>query len=204
MNIADRLSNRPPVGAPGNFYDEHMPEVRQAMEEVLHPKLESLNDHDVVQALHQINTVIQKRANLAAHVQCHRQECSFCCHSEIFLTKTEVDYIKQHATYEVDKTRQEKQRNTLDYRSLSFADKACIMLKNGKCQIYEHRPLLCRNHVAAIGTDPEECRQQNLEQDGKHFVNEPKAVLTEATNFYLPAYRVKSVTEFKNIADFDW
>jgi Fe-S-cluster containining protein len=103
-----------------------------------------------------INDIFEKN-DIVAQVQCGKQECSFCCHDQIMLSTQEAEYIKKNATYEINQELLEKQRNALDFKKLSFADRACIFLKEGKCSIYEHRPLICKSHNVKKGTNPNNC-----------------------------------------------
>jgi Fe-S-cluster containining protein len=186
------------------FIEEHFEELQKNMM-TIHTRTPAghLHGPTLIRALHVQLDFLQEKAKFEDELQCGRQQCSFCCHSEIFMTPSEAQYIKENATrYEIDKERQAKQRAT-EYTKLSFADKACIMLKDGRCQIYEHRPMVCRNHGAARGTDPEECHQQNIEQ-GKVFVSQPRAVIFEAIQFYPIMREPDTFNSVKNIADYEW
>ena len=63
------------------------------------------------------------------HINCNKG-CSKCCISELTLFPVEFDYIK-------DKIKHKKIK-------LNKIKGSCGLLDNGKCQIYEHRPLVCR------------------------------------------------------------
>lgn len=73
--------------------------------------------------------------------------CSFCCYSDINMSSYEGSYILGVIEYlgiKVDKALLKKQ-NAKKWHKLKYAEKACVMLdKTGNCQIYEHRPLICR------------------------------------------------------------
>jgi Fe-S-cluster containining protein len=200
MNILDGVNSHKKVV--DNFYAEHGPDIKEAVDDV-HAKLGNLSGNTLVKAVHDITEMVQKQNNFKDIIQCGKQECSFCCHSEIFLGQDEVNYIKSNAKYEIDQERLAKQRSTTKYSDLSFADRACIMLKDGKCQVYAHRPTLCRNHGATLGVDPEECHQQNLNL-GTVFVEQPRAVLMEALQVYITMQNMKSIDDVKNIADYNW
>jgi len=63
------------------------------------------------------------------HINCGKG-CSKCCISGLTLVPVEFDYIKEkikHKKITPNKTKG-----------------ACVLLENGQCQIYQHRPLVCR------------------------------------------------------------
>lgn len=89
------------------------------------------------------------------------QGCSFCCHDRILITPQEADYIKTQK-YEFNQERKKLQDETKDFWSLKFADRACIFLKDGKCTVYQTRPLVCRNHNVGKEAIPEiDCIVEN-------------------------------------------
>jgi len=203
MNLEDKLNNLPAPKST-DFYITHQKEIAQAMTELKQKTpLDLLSGDTVVDAIHQMVDGVQEQLDFKSKIQCGKQECSFCCHSEIFISKLEADYIRDNAEYEINEERLYKQRQTKSYNDLSFADKACIMLKDGKCQVYAHRPVLCRNHAALAGTDPQQCHQQNIKQ-GTVCVDQPRAPLLEAMNLYITTRDVKSIDDVRNIAEFNW
>jgi Fe-S-cluster containining protein len=200
MNILEGVASHQKIT--DSFYTEYGADIKQAVDDI-HAKLGMLSGNTLVKAVHDITEMAQKANSFKDLLQCGKQECSFCCHAEIFLGQEEVNYIKANATYEIDQERLAKQRTATKYSDLSFADRACIMLKNGKCQVYAHRPTLCRNHGAALGTDPEECHQQNLNV-GTVFVEQPRAITMEALQVYITMRSMHSIDDVKNIADYNW
>jgi uncharacterized protein len=83
------------------------------------------------------------------HVGCG--ECTACCSSSYFI------HIQPEETRTLDRIRKDllaaapgrpKGHVLLGYDGKGF----CPMLKNGKCSIYEHRPLTCRNYDCRIFT----------------------------------------------------
>ncbi len=193
---------------PEDFFIKHKDElndVQEALEN--HPKFKNLHGHELVANIHKAIDDAQVQIKFADVMQCGKQECSFCCHSEIYIGQAEAAYIKKYAKYEIDPKRLALQRATTDYTKLSFAEKACIMLKDGKCQVYNHRPALCRNHGVVAGTDPEECHQQNLYQHvpGKAVaVQQPRAVLLEGLTMFVTLKDARSLADVRNIAQYDW
>lgn len=108
-----------------------------------------------------------KKVNIDKEIQCGRQECSFCCHDLILGSKEEVlaiaGYVKKNNIPVNTSANQTKD----NWNNLSFKDRACPMLKDGKCSIYSHRPIVCRKHNVLKGTNPEMCNvdKQNINQD---------------------------------------
>lgn len=204
MSLIDRLKDLPKLKR-DDFYVEHDAEMQEAREFIIkNTQAEQLHGHDLVRFVHQNIDYIQEKAGFEAATQCHKQQCSFCCHSEIFISETEADYILEHAEFEINQDRLQKQRNCKSYKDLSFADKACIFLKEGRCQIYEHRPALCRNHAAAAGTDPETCHLQNIDQTAGVVINQPRMVILESLNMYLTMRDATSLDDIRNISNFNW
>lgn len=206
MDIPERLAgvDRPALPK-DDFYALHMEDITKVMSDI-HTKtiLGKLTGNQLVQTVHHNIDEMQAHLKFKDYIQCDKQECSFCCHSEIFISKDEAAYIKTKGTYTIDAERQAKQRITT-YKQLSFADKACIMLKDGKCQVYANRPALCRNHAASIGIDPEDCHKQNIDQNAGHWVEQPRNIPLEAFQMYLTLKGSgRSLQGVKNIADFDW
>lgn len=192
---------------PDNFYLQQKEELNE-VQEAIDQKLAALTDEQAVEQVHKQIDAIQDMTALKTMTQCEISKCSFCCHSEIFIGRHEFEYIKKHGKYEIDQARLARQRATADYTTLSFANKACIMLKDGKCQVYEHRPALCRNHHVVRGTDPQDCFKQSrdLGQPGIPAVQlqEPKMVFTEALAMSITVRGAKDINDIKNIADWNW
>lgn len=97
-----------------------------------------------VKAIYQrVDEVNEKYIN--DKISCHRG-CSYCCHDEIRMTKFESDYLKDYIFSNKIKPNRRllKKQNRHPYSLLSFNDKKCSLLKNGECQVYEARPLICR------------------------------------------------------------
>lgn len=100
---------------------------------------------------------VQKDINFSDLTQCNKQNCSFCCHDIIMGTEFEMkalgDYVKE-SKIEVNQLNLQKQ---LSGEPLTFAEKACPLLKNGRCSIYEVRPFVCRTHNISLGEDFNKC-----------------------------------------------
>jgi len=203
----EQLDKRRAELSPNDFYIQESTEI-SAITRELHQVLDNVPDEAAVTMIHAGIDSLQKKAKFNEALQCSKQSCSFCCHSEIYIGKPEAEYIKKHGKYVIDAERQAKQRATNDYAKLSFADKACIMLKDGKCQVYEHRPSLCRNHGAALGENPLKCFEQSrdLGQPGIPTVTiaQPRMIALEAMATYITCKGAKGIQDVKNIAEYDW
>jgi Fe-S-cluster containining protein len=194
--------------APDNFFTAHKEEINEVQDKLAHMFQNAPDAETVVQVVHNIMDDFQTKAKFKEALQCGKQQCSFCCHSEIFIGKPEADHIKKHAKYEIDQERLAKQRATKDYTTLSFADKACIMLKDGRCQVYAHRPALCRNHGVNLGEDPKLCEEQsmNLGIPGAPPVNilQPRMIVLEAMSTFVTTFAASGIQDIKNIAEYNW
>lgn len=193
---------------PGNFYIEHKQELSDVQDKMA-MLLDPMTEEQAVKYVHRAIDYIQEKADMKSVTQCEISKCSFCCHSEIFLGKPEIDYIKKHGKFEIDQARLARQRAVNgDYTKLNFADKACIMLKDGKCQVYEHRPALCRNHGVIKDTDPHDCfvqaRDLNMPGTVQVRLQEPRIIPAEALASYITIKNANSIEDVKNISDWDW
>lgn len=82
----------------------------------------------------------------APHVAC-AGECADCCRMNVSISGLEAKLIaeatgRKVATVE-DSVKHEQDR---------FVGVACPFLRNDLCTIYEHRPLVCRNHASFYAT----------------------------------------------------
>lgn len=127
------------------------------------------------------------KAKIFEKASCNKG-CSFCCHSEINMSKFEFMYIKAKTiqnniipNYERKLAQMEKPNNELNYM-----EKACPFLSDensvGKrlCTIYEFRPLICRTHNSLS-----EYRFCNKEEFPTKTVKEVRTLESEAVFFAL-------------------
>lgn len=68
-----------------------------------------------------------------------RGGCSSCCYGAVQLHDIEVAYIEQHTG---------RKRRSSPRPAANFHGQPCVFLRDGRCSIYEHRPFVCRTHVA--------------------------------------------------------
>lgn len=93
-----------------------------------------------LRTLHQEMTVIS--AAIAPYVAC-KQGCTACCHYTVHLYPIEAELIEK---------RTQHQRLPQPTPEADFHGTACPFLTNGRCGIYEDRPMACRQHVALTST----------------------------------------------------
>jgi hypothetical protein len=79
----------------------------------------------------------QHKADMACHTGCND-----CCHVRLSVTSVEAQIIEQHWP-----TLSPEARQVLRERSHEESDGLCSALgDDGRCSIYEARPLVCRSH----------------------------------------------------------
>ena len=86
------------------------------------------------------------RVEMAKNTTCSAG-CSFCCYSDIVITTLEAEAIKKTVSFLNIPFKKDrlKRQNSKAFHRLKYADKACLMLaEDGKCNIYDHRPMICR------------------------------------------------------------
>ena len=97
------------------------------------------NPHNKLRALYDFMTELYGSIN--KFLPC-RKGCTACCHYPVSITVLEAEYIER----ETKLKRQRAILNSWDRTS------ACPFLTGGKCSIYDHRPFVCRRHVALTQT----------------------------------------------------
>ena len=93
-----------------------------------------------LRALHQEMTIIS--AAIAPFVAC-KQGCTACCHYTVHLYPIEAELIEKRTQY---------QRLPQQAPEADFHGTPCPFLTNGRCGIYEDRPMTCRQHFALTNT----------------------------------------------------
>lgn len=83
--------------------------------------------------------------------------CSGCCHYNVSVFPIEARYIEQWAG---------KKRLPQSLPPEDFHGTPCAFLEEGRCSIYEHRPMACRKHFAITDTAywcaPERCNDEEF------------------------------------------
>jgi len=81
---------------------------------------------------------------------CCREECNVCCKRSQGVALTSKDYFRIRKYYP-DQVFAERRDHPLFPFSLRVRDNSCIFLSHtGRCNIYNHRPLLCRLYPLQI------------------------------------------------------
>lgn len=70
-----------------------------------------------------------------------KRGCSHCCYEAVGITAMEADYIQARTGHQVQTYTDEPASPATHVR------RPCSFLKNDECQIYEHRPAVCRTFV---------------------------------------------------------
>ena len=110
----------------------------------------------------------RQKSQYGPKIQC-RLGCTDCCHHLFRITELEAAYISRGIkvlTPELRRKIEERARNYQEARKRLLADHsvpdawgtlpqpgmrlACPALEEGACQIYEHRPLVCRKYGIAL------------------------------------------------------
>ena len=149
----------------GNLSVEMIKQMERSFKvaEDLAPALSLLRDNYLPKEYYkQLNVMIyrsQEEMKFKDHIQCGRQECSFCCHDKIMGSHSEmINIIEIVKEKKIPINKSIIQTND-NWEYLTFADRACPLLANGKCQIYEDRPMVCRKHNITKGQSPEICKE---------------------------------------------
>lgn len=137
-----------------NFYAENVEELRTEVARLLPIFEEMLKEKGpiyLVEYAYNYVDDILKQVKLSEKTSCG-SGCSFCCHSIIYSSQFEHDYIKMQTkkhSIKGDKKRS-KLQNSKTEAQLKWVEKACKYLSStdgkGFCTIYEIRPLVCRTH----------------------------------------------------------
>ena len=142
---------------------------------------------EVVKHAHTYIDKILNSTDLFEKASCNNS-CSFCCHSKIFMSLIESEYIKfviKELNIKPNKKRSKIQNSTNEDK-IKWINKACPYLldENSKgirlCSIYEFRPIVCRTHNSL-----EESKYCNKEEFPNRFINEGRLIKTEAVTLAL-------------------
>lgn len=175
-----------------NFYSVNAVELNKDINRFM-DKLElvykEFGNDGLIEYAYGLTELIKKNSGLNDMVTCSKQKCSFCCHSTIYLSNGEKDYIQKRIRQNGIKPdkRRSKLQNTVrmnqdNESSVKWVDRACPFLSKtdgtGDCTIYEIRPLVCRNHNSTA-KDFNEC---NREDDYNRTITDARVIELEAIN----------------------
>jgi len=103
--------------------------------------------HDAVDS--SLRTAALSEPDKQARVAC-RRGCSHCCYLNVDVTEQEARLLIYAAKKDQVPIDQEHLRAQRDagamFHTLSLEHRRCVFLKQGECQVYEHRPVSCRKY----------------------------------------------------------
>lgn len=82
----------------------------------------------------------------APHVAC-AGKCADCCRMNVSISRLEAKLIAETTGLKVATV-----ENSIRHEQDRFVGVACPFLRDDLCTIYEHRPLVCRNHASFYAT----------------------------------------------------
>lgn len=142
------------------------PERREQMILEAHPEIDQLalraeriveeNTSFKIKSRRLYKLADEMKEMLAPFVACS-SGCSYCCHMPTFIYQHEADAM---AAASGRRARQLKHRppHVAFKAGRAFNGHPCPFLSSeGRCSIYEHRPLICRVHNS-LADDPDVCR----------------------------------------------
>lgn len=124
-----------------------------------------VKDHPPAKAAYMIQSIFDGiYDDIPEKVECSKG-CSYCCYSTVSVTALEMKAIESHIRHRfteaemilvVESAKALKKK----YQSISKEDRIysrdeCPLLLEGKCSVYESRPLMCRS---AYSTSSEACK----------------------------------------------
>jgi len=180
--------------------DDSKKEILPIIQEIL-PELLALKKEKGLKAILKLAQKTADNTNSLPEViqnSTCKKGCHYCCHDEIFTTKTETNNIKAF----IKKNKIKYNKNTMrhqaakGYENLSWKEKKCAFLSpQGTCNIYTERPLICRNHMSM--DNPEKC---NKEHNPKTIFSDIKGKEAYAAMLALTLIELKGNQKPKNLA----
>lgn len=102
----------------------------------------------------------ERAFDLVKHMTPCGTGCSHCCHMAVAIVDTEAQIIAAHINKAA--IRQPKRANPIiamkhhNTMMQTFTEKPCSFLEEGRCSIYEVRPIACRGHHS-LAESPDSC-----------------------------------------------
>jgi len=133
------------------------------------PQIQQLHkEPDFMKHLHQDIDEIIERSGLNNQTSCAGAGCSSCCHSVIYGSQFEMDYIASEVAkrnIQPNKERAAKLNSITDEhgKNLKWMEKACPYLSDDEvrsCTIYDIRPIICRSHNSVDELSPAKCNKE--------------------------------------------
>lgn len=107
----------------------------------------------------------------SADITCKRG-CHHCCNIAVAITDGEAKLIlskarKNNIRIDKEKLKKQSRYTNKNWHTLSNDNIGCVFLKNGECQIYDYRPIICRVHFSV--SPIELCAVQERDQEIKYW-----------------------------------
>ena len=90
-----------------------------------------------------LQAITSKISEMVSPKTACRNGCSYCCYQAVSISEIEAKAISKFIGKEYTKP---NYSNVYENRN-KYRGVACPFLKNGKCGVYEQRPLICRTHI---------------------------------------------------------
>lgn len=141
------------------------PHIEQFSKDYVAHRSKALNLESLASSVHlaaneSIKESIKKAEKLGCSPTC-RNGCSWCCYLQVSINIDEAILIYkyiQEEKIEIDweAVKDQSQYGEERWMEMPWKERKCVFLQEGKCSIYENRPLACRKHMVA--SKEEDCR----------------------------------------------
>ncbi len=109
------------------------------------------------------------------NVQCGKG-CTFCCHTQVSVTRDEAELLAQRIIDGVDVdleklyVQSKAMNNSGDWYKLDHQTRGCVFLgSEGECSIYDDRPSVCRTNN--VISDPANCSTEDGQEKSVRLLN---------------------------------
>lgn len=103
--------------------------------------------------------IFERLTALISPVSACKKGCSHCCYQAVTIFDWEADRIAKFSKRKRTEFAGLRDKSVLGARDKSielYTGKVCLFLADGRCSIYEVRPIACRLHLN-LGDDPAVC-----------------------------------------------
>ncbi len=104
------------------------------------PVMDKAYFSDYTRLLAKVDTFCARLKTVHAPQLLCRRGCCDCCKQDLHLLPLEFHFIRQGLTDRFAKAFNHHRRRP------DIHQHSCLLLGNGDCQLYEHRPIICRSH----------------------------------------------------------
>ena len=136
-----------------NIADKNWDSIAEGMPSDLEQKAGSLIQelktcpNTLFEKLEKLYTFMDELYSFVAQFTPCKKGCSLCCYNEVSVSLLEAQYIEKHTGI----------KQNINLAIKDFPGIPCPFLTDGACSIYEHRPFVCRRHVALFD-NPKWCQ----------------------------------------------